>query len=91
MEKELIYDIMNGFYDVNSVYVPKNVEIVDEFADGKECNRLCEQIYDARICLAEKLGNDEDKDVEIIINCMNSIMRHLAMKMFEYGRLNPNM
>lgn len=45
-----------------------------------------EGVYQARKTLCERLGEDEDADVEIIINNMEKISRLLAMKMFEYGK-----
>lgn len=85
MEKELIYNMMNGFYDCDSICIPPNLVIIDEFSEGKECSRLLDKIYHARIHLSQKLGSEEDADVETIINSMNQITKILAMKMFDYG------
>lgn len=38
-------------------------------------------MYEAKMRLAEKLGNQEDKDVEIIVDCMNKIMRILCQEL----------
>lgn len=86
MKKELIYNMMNGFYDCDAICMPKNLVVVDEFSEGKECNRLLDKVYHARLHLSEKLGNDEDEDVETIINSLNQITKLLSMKMYDYGR-----
>lgn len=86
MDKELIYNMMNGFYDCDVICMPENVIIIDEFSEGKKCNRLLDKVYYARLHLSEKLGNDEDEDVETIINSLNQITKVLSMKMYDYGR-----
>ena len=85
MQKELIYDMMNGFCD--HANMPKNLSIPDEFSEGTECGRLCEQAYNASLKLNEKLGREEDEDLENLINCMNRIMKILSMKMYDYGKV----
>lgn len=86
MKSEILYDYINGFINSDMVSMPIGIEIYDEFVIGSECYRLTEQIYCARIRLAEKLNKEEDEDLEIIINNMNAIAKHLAIKMFEYGK-----
>ena len=86
MKKELIYDLMNGFYNKDTGILSQNVIVEDEFEKGKECGALLEKVYGAKIRLAEKLGHQEDKDVEIIVDCMNEIMRILCLKMYDYGK-----
>lgn len=58
--------------------------IEDEFAEGKECCLLYEGVYQAGRNLCERLGEDEDSDVETILNGMERISRPLSMKMYEY-------
>ena len=86
MQKELIYDKMNGFLTDGMLSLPEGVEIEDEFAEGKECGFLYEGVYQAKQNLCERLGEDEDSDVEAILSCMEGIARLLVMKMFEYGK-----
>ena len=38
-----------------------------------------------RIC--DKLGVEEDKDLEFLINLMDDITKNVSMKMYEYGVL----
>lgn len=86
MQKELIYDKMNGFLTDGMPFLPEGAVIEDEFAEGRECYLLYEGVYQAGRNLCERLGEDEDSDVETILNGMEKIARLLAMKMFEYGR-----
>lgn len=86
MQKELIYDKMNGFLAEGLPFLPDGTVIEDEFAEGKECCLLYEDVFQAGRSLCERLGEDEDTDVETIINGMERIARRLAMKMYEYGR-----
>ena len=84
MQKELIYDKMNGFLTEGMYSLQEGVAIEDEFAEGKECCLLYEGVYQAGRNLCERLGEDEDSDVETILNGMERISRPLSMKMYEY-------
>ena len=87
-QKQLIYELMTGAYDLEQVQFPESRIVEDEFAEGKPCAELYGRVYEANRKLCERLGVDEDKDVETIINCMNDISRILAMKMYDYGALD---
>ncbi len=84
MQKELIYDKMNGFLTEGMSSLQGGTAIEDEFAEGKECCLLYEGVYQAGRNLCERLGEDEDSDVETILNGMERISRPLSMKMYEY-------
>ena len=86
MQKEQIYDKMNGFLVEDMLSAPEGIAIDDEFAEGKECCLLYEGVYQARRNLCERLGEDEDRDVETILSGMERIARLLSLKMYEYGR-----
>ena len=84
MQKELIYDKMNGFLTEGMSSLQGGAAIEDEFAEGKECCLLYEGVYQAGRNLCERLEEDEDSDVETILNGMERISRPLSMKMYEY-------
>lgn len=86
MQKEQIYDMMNGFLVEGALSMPEGIVIEDEFAEGKECCLLYEGVYQAKQNLCERLGEDEDRDVEAILSGMERIARLLSLKMYEYGR-----
>ena len=86
MQKEQIFEKMNGFLAEGSHSLPEQADIEDEFAEGKECCLLYEGVYQAGRNLCERLGGDEDGDVETILNGMERITRLVSLKMYEYGR-----
>lgn len=86
MQKELIYEQMNGFLEEDTFPIPKKIGIEDEFADGKECSQLYERAYLAKQNLCRRLGEDEDHDIEMLISSMENITRVLSMRMYEYGK-----
>ena len=86
MQKELIYDKMNGFLTEGLPSLAEGTVVEDEFAEGKECCLLYEGVYQAGRNLCERLGEDEDSDVETILNGMERIIRLVSLKMYEYGR-----
>ncbi len=86
MQKEQIYDMMNGFLVEGMLSLPEGIAIEDEFVEGKECCLLYAGVHQAGRNLCERLGEDEDSDVEISISGMERIARLLSLKMYEYGR-----
>jgi hypothetical protein len=46
---------------------------------------LYQEVFDANQRLCDRLGVNEDKDIELIINSMQDIAKLLAFKMFDYG------
>jgi len=79
---------MNGFLVCDTLFLPKEcVAITDEFQKGMYCEQKYEQVLEAKQNWERRLGvENEDEDVEMIINNMNDIMRHLALKMYDYGK-----
>lgn len=47
---------------------------------------MYEKVYLAKQNLCRRLGEDEDKDIEILISSMENIARLLSLKMYEYER-----
>ncbi len=84
--RELIYELMNGYLDLEKVPIEESRYIKDEFAEGEYCETKYREVCNANMRLCKRLGNyDEDEDVETIINCLLEIQEHLCMKMFDYG------
>ncbi len=80
MQKEIIYQIMNENVDLEHISLVGDMENEDEFSENRECKQFYGEVYNAKIRLAKKLGEDEDADIEQIINCMTKISRILALK-----------
>ena len=81
--------------DVTHIYETMLGERVDPhhgipnaFADGEKCARHYGEIYDAVQRLSDRLGAEEDPDVEIILNNFWDINRELCLRMYRYGRSN---
>ena len=91
MQKELIYEQMNGFLTEDTFSIPNKITIEDEFAEGKECSQLYERAYLAKQNLCRRLGKDEDHDIEMLVSSMENIARLLSMKMYEYGKSEHQM
>lgn len=83
--REQIYNQMNGMYVEECI--PEDVKgiVQDEFTDGSACDTAYKMVYEAKQRLNDRLGTDEDKDIEIIIDNMFQICKQLSMKMFDYG------
>lgn len=82
---ENIYEAVLGAYADEADYVIQNVRIQNEFEEGKPCSEAYKRVYAANRRLCERLGVDEDPDVEMIIDSMFEITRTVGEKMFEYG------
>ena len=63
--------------------------IENAFADGTRCAELYEEIYHANMRLCERLGAEENPDVELLINHFFEITRELSIQMFRYGQKIP--
>ena len=85
--KERVYRLMNGTYDLDIYSVGEMNTVETEFSDGKYCEELYKDIFEANCRICERLGEEEDKDVEIIIHNYNLMTEYLCMKMFDYGVL----
>lgn len=85
MLKEIVYQIMNGDIDVKEFSLPWELMVEDEFDENKECGKLYNEVFEAKIRLADQLGEDENPNVEHIIDHMSRITKILAFKMYDYG------
>ena len=82
---ENVYEAVCGEYEDEADYVIQNVRIQNEFEEGKPCSEAYKRVYQANRRLCERLGVDEEPDVEMIIDSMFEITRTVGEKMFEYG------
>ncbi len=82
MDAEQIYESMLG-------ELLEPVEgIRNAFAPGEPCAQWYEELYEANCRLCQRLGVEEDSDVECIIDRFFQINRDLCLQMYEYGRKN---
>lgn len=85
--KQTLYDFMNGMYEADSYRLAGDKFVKDEFTDGSYCMNLYEKVYDANRRICERLGVEEDEDVELIIASLMEIGWYLSMKMYDYGAM----
>ena len=78
---DIIYDLLIG----TRIRQPDDPEIENLFADGRECELLYAQVYNSNIRLCQRLGNEEDADVEMIINSLLRICELTGKRMYSYG------
>ena len=85
--KTMIYDLMNGHYDLDKFDCEESSVVENEFAEGRYCEKLYSEMLAAygRICQRLHEPSGEDRDVEIIINNLLDMGRYQSMKMFNYG------
>lgn len=81
----MVYDLMNGFLELDLCTAPEKELVADEFADGSKCGQLYKEAYEANRRVCQRLGVEEDRDVELIISNLLNIGKHLSMKMYDYG------
>lgn len=85
--KERIYNLMCGYYDLETYSAKEGMLVKNEFENESECQKLLEEIYRARLRLFERLDVEEDKDILEIVEGYEQLCRYLAYKMYEYGTL----
>lgn len=91
MNGEVIYNIINGFYDRNTFSAPEDMELEEMFQEGSESGQLLEKMYQAKRNLSDKYTEDENVELEIIFDCMEQIMKIVSLKMFDYGKMQADM
>ena len=77
----IVYDLLSG----ERLPTEGDPIVENMFAEGRTCEELYNDVYDANLRLCERLGVQEDADVELIINNLLRISRLLGTKMFHYG------
>ena len=60
-------------------------DVENLFEKGNKGDEIYGGVYDARERLIERLGVNEDPDVELIIDSMLALQREVAMRMYDYG------
>ena len=63
--------------------------VENAFAPGSYCDRRYQDMMDCRQRLWERLGSEDDEDVERLIMAMESIQTALCIKMFRLGQRFP--
>ncbi len=87
--QQTVFDLINGYMELERNRIPESKFVQNEFSEGSLCNQAYGRVMDAyaRLCNGLHPDKDEDEDIDIIIDEMNSINHHLCIKMFQYGVL----
>ena len=80
MDEEMIYDAVLG------ELTEKIHDVESKFLEGSKCSQLYEEIDQARCRICERLGVDEDTDLELIIDNFFEMNREIGMQMYRYGK-----
>ena len=85
-EKELVYELMTGQFDL-TLYGPSEAKLVkNAFAPGSALGQMQDTIYRSRMRLANRLGSGlEDRDLTNLVNSYEDIQRQLSYLMYEYA------
>lgn len=78
---DMVYDLVNG----SRICQPNDPKVENLFDEGRECALLYDQVYEANLRLCQRLGAEEDADVEMIINSLIRIGELVGKRMFYYG------
>ncbi len=78
---DIVYDLLNG----TRIRQPGDPEVENLFAIGRECEQLYGLVYDANLRLCQRLGVEEDADVETVINSLLRICELTGKRMYRYG------
>jgi hypothetical protein len=65
--------------------------VQNAFAPGQPCAKLYRQIYEAKCRLCDRLGEEENEDLESILDCFFEINRQMCLRMYRLGRLRQSM
>ena len=86
---------MEKVYEIYASSIGVSLEplagVRDEYAPGSYCDQLYSDACAARERLCQRLGVDEDADLEVIFDSFCDINAHLCRKMFEYGMIMKNL
>ncbi len=87
--RECIYDMVCGNYALELNPLPEYPAVKNEFEEGSACAEGYSRMLEAYSRLCDRLGVEEwsDVDVEVIINELLAIGRHVSLKMFDYGTI----
>lgn len=85
--KERVYCLMVGAFDLERYPIRESNYVANEYEEGKFCEKAYKEVYNANRRICQRLGVDEDRDVELIVSNLIDIGKYLSMKMYDYGVL----
>lgn len=85
--KEIIFDLMNGILELEYYPVKESIYVRNEFTEESFYTKAYEEVFKANCRVCKRLGVQDNKDIELMINNLLDIGKNLSMKMFDYGVL----
>lgn len=80
---EMVYNRLLG----HTLLESRAYEVENLFEEGSRCDGLYQEIYEANLRLCQRLGVEEDRDVQTIIDSFWEITKLVGEKMYRYGQL----
>ena len=80
---EMIYNRLLG----HTLLEIQAYDVDDLFEEGGRCDGLYQEIYEANLRLCQRLGVEEDRDVQTIIDAFWEITKLVGEKMYHHGLL----
>ena len=59
--------------------------VPNAFAPGQPCEKLYRKVYDAKCRLCDRLGEDENNELETILDSFFAINREMCIRMYRLG------
>lgn len=79
---EMIYDRLLG----HNLLEADAYRVDNLFEEGSPCDGLYQEIYDANLRICQKLGVEEDRDVQTIIDSFWEITKLVGEQMYRHGQ-----
>lgn len=76
---------MIGVHDLENHPLKVSQYVINENQDGGVFQISYKEVYEANRRICDRLGVNEDKDVENIINTLLDLSKYMSFKMFDYG------
>lgn len=80
---EMVYNRLLG----HTLLETQAYRVENLFEEGSRCDALYQDIYDANRRLCQRLGVEEDRDIQIIIDSFWEITKLVGEQMYRQGQL----
>ena len=79
---EMIYDRLLG----HNLLETDAYRVENLFEEGSRCDALYQDIYEANLRICHRLGVEEDRDVQTLIDSFWEITRLVGERMYRHGQ-----
>lgn len=85
--KNVIYQLVTGTRNLEEYPAEESRYVANAFAEGEPCADRYREIFETENRLCERLGVENDPDVDMLADGFLEIMEIVSKKMFDYGML----